>query len=529
MGPADRPLKTVGATSKGEGHILPPNRQGPNWPLINSRVQQRLFHICKEARKSAKKARVAAVQKLVKMLRSAQLKSKSDDVPDSVKLARSKDVEKLTMQLELLKKCDIENIVTRSLVEAIRNSRLPNPSHILSLDTHLAAGQLYGKAEWTPTDKRILSVKVFSDSLDEHIADLDALIHGRKYVKVKRAKATTATSAKEKLDGLRRKNTTQSVNKAVSADMRLATHSGDLSVSESDDHMSVGSYDSGDEMTHRVNGSDGEDCIGLNDRIWSGSDSDSGDGQGSISISKLVGSKLVKPMKLDSVLPRQKKSTIPPVTTKSKGQMKSVFVPTLGGDLGDVSVSDDEFSGNEFDDNGNKIKRVKKSNRMGQRARRELWESQYGKNAIHIKTQQEKEKLAARRRKGNPTNTTGNARHDASERSAELAHIPSAAPLTQEDLSVLHPSWQAKRKVTTAIAEFQGTRIKFGDNGETKDTVSAPTTTSRLAPPKPPIAPVKPLAEKLHPSWEAKRRAKELEERRKVSGKATKITFDADD
>ncbi|KAH6571886.1 hypothetical protein BASA60_006930 [Batrachochytrium salamandrivorans] len=503
MGPADRPLKTVGATSKGEGHILPPNRQGPNWPLINSRVQQRLFHICKEARKSAKKARVAAVQKLVKMLRSAQLKSKSDDVPDSVKLARSKDVEKLTMQLELLKKCDIENIVTRSLVEAIRNSRLPNPSHILSLDTHLAAGQLYGKAEWTPTDKRILSVKVFSDSLDEHIADLDALIHGRKYVK--------------------------SVNKAVSADMRLATHSGDLSVSESDDHMSVGSYDSGDEMTHRVNGSDGEDCIGLNDRIWSGSDSDSGDGQGSISISKLVGSKLVKPMKLDSVLPRQKKSTIPPVTTKSKGQMKSVFVPTLGGDLGDVSVSDDEFSGNEFDDNGNKIKRVKKSNRMGQRARRELWESQYGKNAIHIKTQQEKEKLAARRRKGNPTNTTGNARHDASERSAELAHIPSAAPLTQEDLSVLHPSWQAKRKVTTAIAEFQGTRIKFGDNGETKDTVSAPTTTSRLAPPKPPIAPVKPLAEKLHPSWEAKRRAKELEERRKVSGKATKITFDADD
>ncbi|KAJ1342041.1 hypothetical protein BSLG_003358 [Batrachochytrium salamandrivorans] len=510
MGPADRPLKTVGATSKGEGHILPPNRQGPNWPLINSRVQQRLFHICKEARKSAKKARVAAVQKLVKMLRSAQLKSKSDDVPDSVKLARSKDVEKLTMQLELLKKCDIENIVTRSLVEAIRNSRLPNPSHILSLDTHLAAGQLYGKAEWTPTDKRILSVKVFSDSLDEHIADLDALIHGRKYVKVKRAKATTATSAKEKLDGLRRKNTTQSVNKAVSADMRLATHSGDLSVSESDDHMSVGSYDSGDEMTHRVNGSDGEDCIGLNDRIWSGSDSDSGDGQGSISISKLVGSKLVKPMKLDSVLPRQKKSTIPPVTTKSKGQMKSVFVPTLGGDLGDVSVSDDEFSGNEFDDNGNKIKRVKKSNRMGQHSA--------GKG-----------KACCTPPQGNPTNTTGNARHDASERSAELAHIPSAAPLTQEDLSVLHPSWQAKRKVTTAIAEFQGTRIKFGDNGETKDTVSAPTTTSRLAPPKPPIAPVKPLAEKLHPSWEAKRRAKELEERRKVSGKATKITFDADD
>ncbi|KAJ3317971.1 hypothetical protein HDU76_000992 [Blyttiomyces sp. JEL0837] len=127
----------------------------------------------------------------------------------------------------------------------------------------------------------------------------------------------------------------------------------------------------------------------------------------------------------------------------------------------------------------------KEKNRMGQRARRQLWEKEYGNRAKHLQVI-EHVMVANKIKK---------------EREARA----------KEAVEDLHPSWQAKKAARASIKPFEGKKITFGDD----DDISAP------------------LAKKgakadnggdLHPSWQAKKAANA----RMAAFQGKKMTFDDD-
>lgn len=85
----------------------------------------------------------------------------------------------------------------------------------------------------------------------------------------------------------------------------------------------------------------------------------------------------------------------------------------------------------------------------------------------------------------------------------------------------LHPSWAAKRNQQAAAAPFQGKKIKFG--GDEDDEGPA------VGHQKPKSKNGGAASETLHPSWEAKRKAKEAQAAIMNAAKPKKIVFDNDD
>ncbi|EGF76946.1 hypothetical protein BATDEDRAFT_27995 [Batrachochytrium dendrobatidis JAM81] len=552
-----------------EGHhaVLPENepaqseqqvsRRVPNWNIVNLRVQQRLFHICKEAKRTAKKARTAAIQKLVKMLRTIKTKSESnDDVPEPVKLARSRESKKLDSQLNALKCSSIDQIAYRCIVEGIEQSQLPDKQHIIGLDPNLSEVLADKKVEWTPADRRVSSSKIMVNAVSGYVSDLHALIYGKRYIK-NQAKNKTVLS-KEKLDAMNKAKRIRNPNETMNKERQKAIQEtatlesernaikGNINlenVASNNHDISLESSDFGDEKSFQDD--DFDDHMSLDDCIGSDSDKESEKdvqtlraiaNSASSATTKLASvdlqSSSKRPIKLSvpaSVPSRRKLTSAQRITDfipiATAGELKSVFVENLGGSVSDVSLSDDEFEGNEFDDNGNRVKTTRKSNRMGQRARRELWEKQYGSDAKHVKKQIEQDKLSVKHKQGKHANGVAHR----SQRNGDSATDRPAASKQKEDLSSLHPSWQAKRKTTIAITEFKGSRITFDDEGSVNTPVSEsnkPSVKSHsnqaTAKKEKPAAP----AEQLHPSWEAKRRAKEMEAKLKASSKPTKIKFD---
>lgn len=102
----------------------------------------------------------------------------------------------------------------------------------------------------------------------------------------------------------------------------------------------------------------------------------------------------------------------------------------------------------------------KKGNRLGQRARRELWEKMYGTQADHIKHNlpfrgsiKKVQTKQSRHPVKNATTTDG--------RSFKNAQV--TQPI--EDMKNLHPSWQAKKlqKNQSSIVVFEGSKVRFDD------------------------------------------------------------------
>ena len=115
-------------------------------------------------------------------------------------------------------------------------------------------------------------------------------------------------------------------------------------------------------------------------------------------------------------------------------------------------------------------------NRLGQRARRELWEKFYGETARHFN-----HKRSTRLNKSNSVKTsksTSYKRHANNSKSRLKTHVPDKRSQNmknsgyfQHDKSTklgkkeLHPSWEARKaqKQKQQVVEFKGTKITFDD------------------------------------------------------------------
>jgi len=171
-------------------------------------------------------------------------------------------------------------------------------------------------------------------------------------------------------------------------------------------------------------------------------------------------------------------SIAPPPKKKKKAKQAepvpltgSTFLPSLMG--GYISGSDSEASDIDIAPSTNK-------NRRGQRARQAIWEKRYKEQAKHLKKQQEKRDSGWDAKYGavegdagqpwkrgirNPLLSSGSNNNNNNNAPAEQAPPPMPKKeKKRDDTGPLHPSWEAKRKAKEnqkASAPYEGTKITF--------------------------------------------------------------------
>jgi hypothetical protein len=155
--------------------------------------------------------------------------------------------------------------------------------------------------------------------------------------------------------------------------------------------------------------------------------------------------------------------------------------------------------------------------RKGQRERRRLYEKMYGREAKHIVSgaghvDTREYNASAKKAARKPAPSAGS-------RPAAPAAVPSAG-----GTEPVHPSWAAKQQQQASLAAAPaGKKVVFGDNGAAL--VIGSGTGARKGPGAPGSTEV------LHPSWEAKRKLKEQSAAMAAAmarPQGKKLTFDSD-
>ncbi|KAH8882133.1 Bud-site selection protein [Thozetella sp. PMI_491] len=157
--------------------------------------------------------------------------------------------------------------------------------------------------------------------------------------------------------------------------------------------------------------------------------------------------------------PPRKKAATTTKTGKSK-PTESVFLPTLMG--GYISGSE---SASDVD-----VAPTSRKNRRGQKARQAIWEKRYRQEARHLKsggaTTWDPKRGAVTADRGKPWEKGPRAGQGGSRREHQQDDWPRGRPgpqKSQVDTGPLHPSWEAKKKAKAMekTAKFEGTKVRF--------------------------------------------------------------------
>ncbi|GAA5850371.1 hypothetical protein JCM9279_006544 [Rhodotorula babjevae] len=241
---------------------------------------------------------------------------------------------------------------------------------------------------------------------------------------------------------------------------------------------------------------------------WSGSDSDDDDLIADPSLSK-------KPLKR-----RQPSlSPSPPPTAKkqralapSKPITSSSFLPSLN--AGYVSYSDSDGEDAKWVKDAEREDRKEaggRKNRRGQRARQAIWEKKYGTAANHVVKQT-----------GGTLVPLAKIKDDKAARSARRAAAAARgdAPAAPADAP------ERKRREFEPPQADLGWKARTGPSSSSTSTATGAASGAASGAPRPAAAGGKP-AEKMHPSWEAKRKqAEALKQVSALKPQGKKITFD---
>lgn len=184
----------------------------------------------------------------------------------------------------------------------------------------------------------------------------------------------------------------------------------------------------------------------------------------------------------------------PPPSKKTKGDKDSSKTPAKDTTFLPSLMMGGYWSGSESeatDDEAAASGPPRRKNRMGQQARRALWEKKYGVKANHVQNEQKKQKHSRDSgwdtKRGATTDGGGRGRggkyggggrgggfgrpqggrggaHSSGPSSASGANLVAAkGKRASQDTGPLHPSWEAKRraKEQAATASFQGKKVVF--------------------------------------------------------------------
>ncbi|KAI8320628.1 hypothetical protein GQ54DRAFT_298533 [Martensiomyces pterosporus] len=229
-------------------------------------------------------------------------------------------------------------------------------------------------------------------------------------------------------------------------------------------------------------------------------------------------------------------SRAPQTSKKAKiSSGDSMFVGSLGDFVSDDDISGSESESESHDNRKSKAKGRKETpgKRKGKDAFRydedegKAFDDIYGANVRKNRPGQRARRMMYEKKYGKEANhvkllakdkkpKAGAERPDKA--NSKLGHKHKAGPKNGDGNSTntapMHPSWEAKRRERQMLASApKSKKIVFGDDGSVGSTAPQD--------PKPKSS----QPEHLHPSWEAKRRQKEIMEQAK-SVKGTKIVFD---
>ncbi|KAF7422606.1 hypothetical protein PC9H_010762 [Pleurotus ostreatus] len=421
----------------------------------------KLHHGIKEARKAAKKAKTFETQKLIKKLKHLR------SVPGN-----SSTVQDAEAELEALKGMNTDTLAEVALHSKIKKDKTlcSNESIQPSLEQEFSLSTWSASSSGTPSAKvqaRILSSKYLAV---ESTRILEAL---RSVVNPEERPKRVGQDQEESAD----LDTSTPITEVRHS---LATNAGHEAEAEAEDTHSEAAAISDDE---------GEDEEGWESGTVGGDEEDSGEDLDRRSRPAPGNDMADSDSDSDSDSASQDMLHNQP-TKKARQAGKeatpvnsaSTFLPSLsvGYIRGDSDDSDVDGS-----DAGQPDIQPRK-NRRGQRARRAIWEKKYGRNANHKKKEMETSSRHTRpsipqtsgrgRKMGNKVIPDGSANKVHALKSRTWGEKPShdqklvasksatrQLPASQTQSSSLHPSWEAKRKAKEriGIVPSQGKKIVF--------------------------------------------------------------------
>ncbi|PIL22546.1 hypothetical protein GSI_15235 [Ganoderma sinense ZZ0214-1] len=461
-------------------------------------IAKKLHHGVHEVRKAAKKAETFELRKLVKRLKAARNNSAQGN-------AKGDDPAEMERQLEVLKHANHEQFGNTALrtkvlkdgmlsknedVKAAVEDKLPENSLVDSQEPGSSAAKVHA---------RLLSSKIMADAVHAVVDTLKEVLNpALARVKVGNAEEESEEeSEEEEVD--EDEDDSPTVHSRKGKNTKPVHPNNDESGTEEaevdDAGWESGTVDGGEagEGAGWESGSidDGDHIAVGNSPDESDEDSDDdSDEDSSSSAADESGLDYGPP-------PKKAKSSAKPVADGVSTFLPSLSVGYTRGDSDASDISDGEGAAAD----------APRKNRRGQRARRAIWEKKYGRNANHVKTQQQQNPRQHQHQKpGRPHGArderggAGSGKFPASTARpgrATLTGLSGARP-TREPLPKGAPgNWRPG--VERDGRRSGGGYIGSGTQGERE---------------KP-----------LHPSWEAKKKLKEKQNPGIVAAQGKKITF----
>ncbi|CAO1631794.1 unnamed protein product [Sympodiomycopsis kandeliae] len=528
-------------------------------PLDLDKIRKRMHYAVRQMTQKAKQARKFEIQRLVKRMKSCPQAEKS----------------KLESELGCLKSIKLQNIACSALIAKLGKAKLiPRGGNAASYKTPAAQAESMGIEEWptmagvwsegslsdawtapqqadngstseeSKVKARLLSHKLLAEE-SARLVEVLSRLAGREKVVVKTEETKTKAGQQEE----ERQWSGSEDEEEVDGDELLEADSESENDEQELDEEAIqqrieqlGDMDQWDALVAK--GSEEEDD---EDKSDSESDSEAEDSEESKPISKRKRERSPSPARAKTQQ-KQKKSKREESTASSDSDSESEsesgsesesesesdsshFLPSLshGFITHSLRTKDDDFSGGEDSDSsaidsdvedkiqgkskGSQKSSTRRKNRMGQRARKALWEKKFGKNANHVKL-----KLKSKDKEG------GSNGYKPLRRGRDGKVIPEfKAP------EVVDSGWKkfpvnnkesAKPLPQQSTNSTQARRVKYSVAPDRPIPQQQPTTKTPTA-----------ASQEMHPSWIAKQKQKEKEDliARSLSGgggAGKKVTFD---
>ncbi|KIK69556.1 hypothetical protein GYMLUDRAFT_33928 [Collybiopsis luxurians FD-317 M1] len=410
---------------------------------LGARIVGKLHHDIKEVRKAAKKAKSFETQKLVKKLKGLRLKS-------------DPNVEDCEQQLEELKRINHEAVANTALRSKLTKDKVlsDHESMQTALSQELADNLLQPASGGTAAkvQSRLLSSKILASEVASVVEDLRSVIHPFTTDSQDGDVSAELDESMPERPKKLKKLSMQDIPEDEDVEMDLGGNDEDEEEDEEDEEDIV---DAGEDDENNADewesGTIGDDEKEPDNGWESGSIAGESDGF------------------MDEDLPSDSEEVPQRTSVKAvPAAGQSTFLPSLS--TGFIRGSDSDWS----DTADQAAELGQKKNRRGQRARRAIWEKKYGKNANHKK----KEAASAETERGRKRWPNGNKASDRFSNKGPSRKFQGGEPPAQSkpqasgrdergpatgdrDARPLHPSWEAKKKLSAAIVPPTGRKIKF--------------------------------------------------------------------